>query len=536
MTSFYQLSAKPDKAIESISKAVELDSEKVQYRLTASNLYYRQSTINKDEKALAKAIEFAQKGLTLPEAQDTPGPRAFAYRMNRNSLLSLLSTYYIEQALEAKEEADATDKQKYISSARQTIGEIKQLAGNVENVYSMKWDGLLSLVEGDRSKAVQQMYSAYEQLKAVGQVDPVLSYRLSRLFTNLSELGIRREFLESAIFLSRNNSIASYKPESILEYAEVLLELHRDWPTVVAMADLYEGTYPATDRSQTIRIRGYIGAGQLDEASEKLAEMDSTKPAAMELKLSLVEAQIQRILQSRARQRLNLEERVDAETDTYRQDELEKYRRERGELVEQLLATAPESVSMSSVIAVCRNYVSADKIDSAKALVDKFLEQEPNNIGLMVYKLTLSEAEPENISADRYNELTEKVLSDIPDELTRLIATGQYYMSRTLTKKESSELADQAADEEELSELQNKAVDNFKEKAWEAFEQADKISPDNGQVISSLFNVALQRKDTESAEAMVDRARSLTLMSVRAISQRPDSLCLKRITRALLFQ
>jgi tetratricopeptide (TPR) repeat protein len=508
---YYQISMNADKAIEAISKAIELNPDSVVYLVSASNLYYRKSSIEKDKEALSKAIEFAQNGLNLPEAQDTPGPRAIAHRNNRNALLSLLATYYIEQAIEASESGDEAGRETNIKNAKKTIEDINQLTGNVENVYTLKWEGLLSLAEGNRTKAIQKMYAAYEQFKATGNVDPLLSYYLSKTFEGRAEYGIRREFLESAIFLTKGNSVAGLKPESVLEYSEVLLQMRRGWSTAIGMADLYESTYSATDRSRSIRIKGYIGAGQLDEAGEKLSEMEPDKPLTKSLKLLLAETKIQRIIQSQVRQKLNLEDATDAEAENYEQSELEKYRKEQAELVAQLLEEAPEMVSLSSVIGVGRNYVSEGEVESAKVTITKFLDHQADNISAKVYMLTLSEVDPENVSADRYNELTEQVLAEITDELRRLISTGEYYTSRTLTKAELSSLAEQAEDEKTLTELQEKALGQFREKAFEAYKQAYEMSPDDGQVISNLFNAALQRQDMVLAEELVEKARSLNI-------------------------
>ncbi|MGD8787266.1 MAG: hypothetical protein PVJ60_07565, partial [Phycisphaerales bacterium] len=64
-----------DKAIEAIEQAIKLDEKSVTYAINAANLHYRRFSFYKQRPQIYKAMETAKKALTLPDAQDVPGPR-----------------------------------------------------------------------------------------------------------------------------------------------------------------------------------------------------------------------------------------------------------------------------------------------------------------------------------------------------------------------------------------------------------------------------------------------------------------------------
>ncbi|GAH08496.1 unnamed protein product, partial [marine sediment metagenome] len=121
-----------DKAVEAVEKAVELDRGNVTYARAAADLYYRKFSIYGQEPQLYKAIEVAKNALTLPDAQDKPGPRSWANRMNRLSLYAFLANCYIERVLGYPRDGIKTEaqKQKWLTDAEQAVHEIEQLSGS----------------------------------------------------------------------------------------------------------------------------------------------------------------------------------------------------------------------------------------------------------------------------------------------------------------------------------------------------------------------------------------------------------------------
>ena len=78
-----------DKAIEAAEEAIRLDEKNVLYTIDAAHLHYRRFSIYEQQSDIHKAIEIAKNALTLPDAQDTPGPRFWAKRQNRFFLSKL---------------------------------------------------------------------------------------------------------------------------------------------------------------------------------------------------------------------------------------------------------------------------------------------------------------------------------------------------------------------------------------------------------------------------------------------------------------
>ena len=101
LSRFHRSSNNLDDAIATITKAKELEPQSINYTLIASDLHYRKGSIYNDTEQIDMAIDIAEKSLSLPDAQEIQGPRAFANRQNRYMLYALLSNYYINNALEA---------------------------------------------------------------------------------------------------------------------------------------------------------------------------------------------------------------------------------------------------------------------------------------------------------------------------------------------------------------------------------------------------------------------------------------------------
>ncbi len=458
-----------DDAMEAIARAIELDDENIGYRILAADLNYRKSLLYKDKKFLNKAIELVNNALTMPDAQDAPAPRQLKHRTNRFALLSLLSTWYIEQAIETDKAENPEQKQQWIVKAEETIDQIKQILGTEENVHIIKWSGMLALAKGDTTNAVRQMYNAYEQLKATDQNDPFLSYTLANTFQSSNALGARKEFLERAIL--KRPSIASYKPGALLDYIEVLVNVY-DWKPAMFLMDVYEKTYPANKRSQRIRTLMYIKTGKFDQAEEVLSMLKPDELETVKLRLLLLQT---RFGQVQAAQKTEFDKQAD----------LEKFQSRYRELLEKLQKLEPDNATMT--LGLCGNYVADGKIDEAKTLIDEFLARFPDNSSVKIYKRLLLEPDPANISQERTIQINQEVLTSISDDLERHIALGRYY----------SGLGDQA--ENAIAELK----------------KVLEISPEENRAIELLFDLALQSGDMELAGQMAEIARDKDLDQCR---------------------
>ena len=475
---FYQMDIRDiDKAVQAIEKAVQLDSQDINNLMTLAELYYRKFSIYRDRQFLPRALEMVNEALKLPGARDVQGPRQFQHRNNKYMLYRLLAGWCIEQAFEAGRAQDEEKRLEWTAKAEDAIHEIEQIIGAGDNVHIMKWHGMLALVKGDTTTAIQQMFNAYEQLKAADQRDLVLSYMLARAFEDGPEIGARKEFIESALL--QRPSIALQKPEVLLDYAETLISL-RAHTRAITVVEAYEKVRPANDRSRKLRINGYIKSGQHDQAEELLAQMNPDEIDTIETKIALLRRRIARI-SSQRRQRFALEENATSdEGRLYERVELETYQNQLKQLREQLAQKSSQSWDITSNI--CNKYLGDGQIEPARSLIEQFLAKSPENIEAQVYKRRLNEPDPAAVSPERLDEIELGVISEISDEQRRLTELGRYYLSRHKT---------------------DEAMSVYK-KAWES-------DTDAKQVVMVLFDMALSTEDMALAEKLVQQARNANL-------------------------
>ena len=512
-----------DKAVEAIEKAVELDKGNVTYARIAADLHYRMFSIYGREPQLYKAIEVARNALTLPDAQDKPGPRSWANRNNRVSLYAFLANCYIEQVLEYQRDGIGTEaqKQKWLTDAEQAVHEIEQLSGSGEEPQVIKWRGMLELAKGDRNNAIRELYAAYEQLKAASKrpeferVDSLLSYQLAKVFEDTVELGAASEFFAIALRIPKGggnrsalDKIDERKPKALLDFADVLLKL-KGYNGALSAVNFFESEYWPNERSQILRINAYIGAKQFKEAEEELAKREPDDPNTVKLNLALVQAKIGQVRRAMAQKRMEessptilqgaLEQR-EAESELKTVElmtaELSDYGSARNKLVSILLEIEPNSVAEDSVAVVCDSYISRGKFKQAEAMVNRFLEYFPDSTMALFYKQILSEPKPRSISLQRRKEIEEQVLSNIADPIRRAVNLGAFYRRNNELEKAAEEFKKALG-----SRLRGSDEGNPTKVGTEEMTNLQRLAA------SHLFDLALEAKDWELAAQIADLAR-----------------------------
>ncbi len=502
-----------DKAIEAIEQAIRLDEQNVGYAINAANLHYRRFSIYKQKQQVEKAIETAKNALTLPDAQDAPGPRHQAKINNRFILYAFLANCYIEQILEPCEPQSQSQTDVWLAGAEQAVHEIEQISGSGEEPLVIKWRGMLELAKGNREAAIRKLYAAYEKLKALKPPEPPwpsepqfaqLSYTLAKIFKDTYEVGAVREFLINAL----NSGIGQTKPEAHLDYVEVILKFTQ-FSDAIQTINAFEEYFGPNERSQELRIKTYIGAKQFDEAEKELANRPEDAPNTIKLKLVLAKARIRQIQLTMAQreiressglvsQQTGPEEKEPVELTTdirLMTEELKSYRQLEAELLEKLLLIEPNSVGQASVIGVYRNYISQGQVGRAKSLVNGFLERFPDNAAVLVYKQILSEPDPAKISQQRRKEIEEQVLSNIPDLIRRATQLGIFYRGYN----ESEKAARQLNRAIEIGTSQPRPSDGRGVSDGPAFVQMKFAA-------SHLLDIALVAKNWELAEQITETA------------------------------
>ncbi len=497
-----------DKAIEAIEQAIRLDEKNIDYAINAANLHYRRSAVYRQKQQIEKAIETAKYALTLPDAQDAPGPRYQANINNRFMLYVFLANCYIEQILEPYESQRPSESQLWLTSAEQAVHEIEQISGSGEDPLVIKWRGMLELAKGNKETAVKKLYTAYEQLKALKPPEPPwprdpefaqLSYTLAKIFKDTPEVGAVTEFIISAL----NSRIGETKPQARLDYVDVVLKFN-NWSEAELNINAFEEYFGSNERSRELRFKTYIGAKQFDEAETELASGTRDEPDTIKLKLVLTQARIRQIrlnmAQKKSRESSGLipqingpeeKEPVELTTDIrFMTEELKSYWQLEEELLGKLLLVEPNSVEQASVIGICRNYMAQGQAGRAEDLVNRFLECFPDNEAVLVYKQILSEPDPAKISQQRHKEIEEQVLSSIADPIRRAAQLGTFYSSYNELEKAARQLnraIEIGTSQQRLSE-------------GPSFEQMKLAA-------IHLLNVALVTKDWELAKQITETTR-----------------------------
>jgi len=502
-----------DKAIAAAEQALRLDENNVFYSISTANLLYRRYSIYRQKAQIDKAIEIARNALTLPDAQDTGGPRHRLKISNRLLLCAFLANCYIEQILERFPQGGvpwasqaALERQHLLRGAEQAVHEIGQIFGSGEEPLVIKWKGMLELAKGNRETAVKKLYAVYKQLKALKPPEPPwprdiefsqLSYTLAKIFKKTPEVGAAKGFLISALY----SGVGEIKPESRLDYVDIALK-YNNWSEAIQVINAFEEYFGSNDRSRNLRIKTYIGAKQFDEAEQELASRAEDEPETIKLRLALTQARIrQAMAQKRMRESSGVtplevgpgkKEPIELQSNVrpLMSEELNGYIQLEAELLEKLLLIEPNSVEESSVLSICADYISQGQATRAEKLLNRFLECFPDNVSAQIYKLILSDAEPGKISRERRKEIVKQVLSSIDDPVRRATQLGIFYRRYNEPDKAVEQL--------------NKAIETGTSQAGvsegPAIEQMKLAA-------SHLLDVALSRKDWNLAEQITETSR-----------------------------
>lgn len=445
---------KLDKAIEAVEQAMRLDGQNVIYSISAANLYYRKFSLYSQKNQVYKAIETARNALTLPDAQDKPGPRHRANITNRFMLYAFLANCYIEQILEPGEPDSPSQIAVWMTGAEQAVHEIEQIFGSGEEPFIIKWKGMLELAKGNKAAAIKDLYTAFEKFKALKPPEPSswpkddefsqLSYTLAKIFKDSPEIGVVAEFLVSALF----SGISEIKPEARLDYVDVIMKFG-NFSDAIHNINAFEEYYGPNERSRILRIKSYIGAKQFDEAEKELSARMQDEPDTIKLRLALTQTRIRQMQLNMAQKEMReSSDIIPLQTEPEEKEpvgftadigvmteELKGYRRHEAELLEKLLLVEPNSVGQNSIVGVCRNYIAQGQASRAESLVDSFLGHFLDNTIVQVYKQILSEPDPANISEQRFKELEEQVLSSIAEPVRRATQLGIFYRRHGETEK-----------------------------------------------------------------------------------------------------
>jgi tetratricopeptide (TPR) repeat protein len=492
-----------DKSIETIEKAINLDPNNVDYAILATHLRSKRYNIHKQKTDLDKAIATAKKALSLPDAQETTGPRSSVARANQLRLNTLLSLNYLGQILDSTEPSDKPEGQRLLAEVQQSVRQMEQLYASGDDPQVIKWQGIVELAEAklkneDPSAATRKLYNIYTQLKASERSDPILSYILARTFANSPESGAVGEFLSNAI----ENGIEMMYPEARLDYTDLLIKATL-WKWAIASVDIFEEQFGVTDRSRILRIRAHIGAREFEQAQRNLEQMPQDDPNRLELTAMMLAArckQIRTIIERRQErprtgivlQKILIEGKPQAEVEQRSTEQLTADIKSSLsafiEYTDKLHEKDPNLLAAGMVSSLCEDAIVTGQFKQAAAIADKLLKYEPDNAIGLFYKRLLAEDSPAKVSDEKRKLIREEIIMGVTDPIKRTLSLGVFY---------------------QMNGEPNKAVEQF-EKLAGISGGADALEADEGtrrQAISFLFETALGKKDWATIEKIYQIAK-----------------------------
>ena len=464
----YSIAGDLDKALAASIKANQLDKKNVSYALTTASLYNMKYGISGDVKLRQAAVDMANYGLSLPDSQVVPGPMEWRAKMNRLSLNTFVANCYLNSLMDMDEKADKAQRQTFITAAEKAAYEINQIIGSGDDPFVMNIEGLLTYVKGDKALGIKKMYTAYEKLKQsdTGNQNTQLgelSYALAKAYQNTSEIGSRHEFLFNALSRGKYRT----KPDALLEYSELCINL-RSYEGAINALNMYDKFVKPSVRSQVLRARTLMAAGQLDDADALLTKIDSNELEVLAVKFSLLQLKSDQAMTAKNAQGSKDTSGVDTE--------IKKLLANQASIAEKVLTVDPNATSI--VTTLIERYIATGQVDQARVFVNHAVSRNPKDTTLQIYRQLLAEKDPAQIGQQRRAEITEAVVKQIPSELQKSLSLADIYRSR---------------------QEYDKAIPELK-KAWE-------LDKSNAQLVSVIFETALQAKDYKLADQFVDIAK-----------------------------
>jgi tetratricopeptide (TPR) repeat protein len=413
---------KLNRAIQVTEQAYTLDGGNVEYPMLTASYHYRKFSVYGDAAALNKAVELTEKALELPGAQDRAGPLQFAHRVNRLALCSLLGKCCVERLLTLPKSDPA--REGLLARVEKAVHEIGQIRGSGEDLEVVKWQGMLDLAKGQAGKAVRNLYAAYEQIKAANppeQRDPFLSWTLAKIFEQTQETGAVIDFLGTAL----SSGIVYTRPDALLDYGHALLRAG-SYDAVLSITGVFQERFGGNRRSQALRIKALIAKGTLTDVEPEIAKLDPSDPNAVVLGLDLARARSNQLLATIRRQELSNPEGSSGTIRTMT-EELRGHQKREAELVQRLLQIRPDAVEESYIAELCESLLAQGDTNSAKTIVEAFLQHAPDNVTALFYRDLLSEPDPRRCPPARRKELQEQAAGAVPDPVRRSLELGLFY-------------------------------------------------------------------------------------------------------------
>lgn len=473
---FYDTVGMKKKAYTYAEKLLNLPSNDntINYQIAAARLAYENYLITGDESFLQTAIDTAEKALLDPKTQDEKS-KTRAANVNRKFMLNrLLAQIYIEQAIN-----NPLEKDEWVQKAQVNIHNIKQILGTTEDPQVIKWDGLATYASGNKTEGLKLMYSAYDKMKASGKNDSFLSLMLAKAFMTTSELGAVNEFLSSAF---SDRTFLFTRPDVLLQFIPMIARGNAN--NALTALDTYELIFGEDEKSKALRTQAYLLSGQIEKAQDVVSQMPANDPNRISLEIALSNTNLRQQNAAAAQLQASIANGQTAAEQALKnvQDEIKKIQENQADLINKLIDQDPQKANINYFTSLIDYYVANNQLIKANDIQKKFSNAYPDESMAKIYNLILMEAEPNTVKAEKINQITEQVLSEIDDPTDKHISLARFYQ-------------EQGKLEQAISE-------------YNAVLAAE---PNNPVAIDSLFEIAIAQNDIKMLEELTASAEKYNL-------------------------
>jgi len=426
-----------DQAIQAAEQAALLDADNVDYAITWGQLYFRKASLFDQPDSTFEAMRIADRALTLPAAQDGSGPHAWANKANRLSIFTFLANCTTECLIRSQEE-DESPRQEWLAQATEAVRQIGQIIGSEDDPEVIKWNGLLELARGEHDAALRKLYAVYEKTKGSakrGERDPLVAYSLARICKDSPEVGLALE----AISVALEGGYGFTKPAAILDYLDILERLDI-WTPVISQVNpysvhAYEKRFGPNQRSRALKIKALLHTNRMSEVNTEIGQLDDTTPAALQLRLHVLQALIKRtqgvisqhVAQEESVLGLDAQEPVPSASVSLMREELLEHSIQAAQILRDLIGSDKSSVDEQAVARVCDTLIDQDGLTEAGQLVDSYLAAKPDSAAIEFCRLLLKETDPKAITPQQRDALTKQAVAVIRDPVRQASEYGLFY-------------------------------------------------------------------------------------------------------------
>lgn len=469
--------AEVNQAIEAIRRAHELKPDNFEYVLRLARLMYRKGNAFADAAALADARQIAEDALSMDAVQEVTGPLQGRNLNYRFTLHAFLADLYLENALTARWAGRAAEADELTAKAEPCVAVISGILGTPDSPIAQKYQGLLALAKDQKDKGLRLLQKAYEQGRALDRpqefsnTDPLVCAVLAELMKESGEPGLRREFLQWAIY--NNSRYVLQKPKLILDYAEVLGQL-RAWSNTERMVDEYQNRYGVNEQSRMLAIRAAAALGKFEQARRLLADLDGASAKVLSLRLEVLTAQISQAAGSIAEGR---QAQPPKEPSAEQIRKLDTLRAERNAVLEQALKLEPAQMDPQLLSIICMDMIQNKQAAQAAAFLDIYLAANPDSYGLQVLRLRAAQEDP---TAQPTDQLQEQAIERIQNPRQKAMLRAARFRSQGEYEKALAALS------------QDAGLD----------------AAGDPEILNAQFDIALDQKDIAKAEGLLQIIRS----------------------------